>query len=89
MIPSQPSTQACLKMTSVARVMLFEGDAFMRFAEMRLRSYWHEPRVLAVELEQVGRVEHCGGVADSRRSFLSSRDEFVRGSGGCPLSRAL
>jgi hypothetical protein len=37
-IPSQPSTQACLKMTSVARVVLFEGDAFMRFARMRLRS---------------------------------------------------
>ena len=31
-------SQTCLKMTSAARVVLFEGDAFMRFAGMRLRS---------------------------------------------------
>jgi hypothetical protein len=31
-------SQTCLKMTSVARVVLFEGDTFMRFAGMRLRS---------------------------------------------------
>jgi len=30
-------SQTCLKMTSVARVVLLEGDAFMRFAGMRLR----------------------------------------------------
>ena len=31
-------SQTCLKMTSVARVVLFEGDTFMRFAGMRMRS---------------------------------------------------
>jgi hypothetical protein len=50
-------------MTSVVRVVLLEGDAFMRFAGMRLRfSIGMNRESFAVELEQVGRVEHCGGV---------------------------
>jgi hypothetical protein len=41
---------------------------------------WHEPRVLAVELEQVGRVEHCGGVVP----VSADEDETAR-----PLSFAV
>jgi hypothetical protein len=41
--------------------------------------YWHESRVLAVELEQVERVEHCGGVVPvSADEVENGEAAFVR-----------